>query len=148
MTPEIKKKLSILNTGKNHPQYGKPKSEETKQKLREFGKNRKFSEETKKKISVNVSGSKNGFYGKHHSTEYKQKSSQHKTNVYKNKENHPRYDKTIYRFFNKITKKLFEGTRYNFYTTYNISKVSLCQLIKGKLKSCKKWVMCDYDYCI
>ena len=32
---ETKKKLSLLNSGQNHPQYGKPKSKETRRKIAE-----------------------------------------------------------------------------------------------------------------
>jgi hypothetical protein len=40
MSDETKRKLSIINSGKNHPQYGKPKSEETKKKTQETKRNK------------------------------------------------------------------------------------------------------------
>lgn len=54
---EEKQKLRELNSGKNHPQYGKPKSEETKRKLSIAHR------------SNHENGKKYGMYGKNHSFE-------------------------------------------------------------------------------
>ena len=45
-------------SGKNHPLYGKPRSEETKRKLSLANKGRKVSEEVKQKISAAIKGRK------------------------------------------------------------------------------------------
>lgn len=55
-------KLSDLNSGEKHPQYGKPKSEETRRKIsetltgRKVGKRGPMTEEQKKKISNTLKG--------------------------------------------------------------------------------------------
>lgn len=48
---EFKKYLSEINSGKNHPQYGKARSSSTKKKISEKRKGIVFSEEHKKKLS-------------------------------------------------------------------------------------------------
>lgn len=45
----IREKLSLANSGEKNGFYGKSHTEETKQKIREFAKGRKPSEETKQK---------------------------------------------------------------------------------------------------
>ena len=45
VSEDTKRKLSIINSGVNHPQYGKHRSEETKRKLHEAHKGRKLSGE-------------------------------------------------------------------------------------------------------
>ena len=92
---ETKQKLSESRMpfiGKNHPNFGKPMKEETKQKLslakkgiklsdetrKKMSESKigiKFSEEHKNKISKARLGKKNPFYGKSHSEETKLKMS-------------------------------------------------------------------------
>jgi hypothetical protein len=62
VTEETKKKLSKINSGKNHPQYGKPKSEEARRKISENNRNR--SQEIREKIRQAKLGEKNWFYGR------------------------------------------------------------------------------------
>ncbi len=50
-------------------------------------------------------------------------------------------DKTIYKFENKITNEIFEGTRYDFYTKYNLCRTCVNELIYGTLKKTKNWVL-------
>lgn len=102
---EKKQKLSEINTGENHPQFGIPKTDEIKQKISKSNKKRaqteetkkryseahlgeknywfgkKQSDETKKKNSISNSGSSNAFYGKHHSEETKLKMRDAKKNI-------------------------------------------------------------------
>ena len=47
---EMKQKLSELNSGSNHPHYGKPRPEETKRKIGLAHKGKVVSEETRRKI--------------------------------------------------------------------------------------------------
>ena len=46
-----KELLSELNSGSNHPNFGKPRSEETKQRIAEPQKGRVFTEEHRRKLS-------------------------------------------------------------------------------------------------
>lgn len=83
---EVRAKVSLALSGENNPNYGKPRSEETKskiskahigmkvseetkEKLRKAKLGTKHSEESKKKIREALTGSKNPFYGKHHTEE-------------------------------------------------------------------------------
>ena len=68
MSDDVKKQMSERMVGRfsgeKHPFYGKPRSEETKRKLREAHKGKKLSEKTKKKMSLNNMGEKNHAFGK------------------------------------------------------------------------------------
>lgn len=55
---ETRKKLSLLNKGKNNPMYGKAVSDETKKKLSESLKNKPRTKEWKEKISKALKGKK------------------------------------------------------------------------------------------
>ena len=65
----------IFLTRSEHDAYrkGKPKSEETKKKLREAAKGKHCSEETRNKMREAKKGENNPIYGKHHSDETKKK---------------------------------------------------------------------------
>lgn len=67
LTDETKQILSKINTGENHPQYGKHQSQETIEKRRQKIKGTKRTDEQKQKMSENhadVSGKNNPMYGK------------------------------------------------------------------------------------
>lgn len=80
--PGVAEKISISHMGEKNPNYGKPCSEETKQKILSSRKGYKHSNETKQKISISHMGEKNGmygktgnknhFYGKHHTEKTKE----------------------------------------------------------------------------
>ena len=53
---ETRRKMSIARSGKRHPQFGKPMSEATKQKLRTASTGKILSDATKAKISVAILG--------------------------------------------------------------------------------------------
>jgi hypothetical protein len=76
--------------GKNHPNYGKERSEETKQKISESLRGREHSKKTKQKISNSVKGKNNPMYGKtfKHCKETKRKMSEAKKG-----KNNPMYKK-------------------------------------------------------
>lgn len=76
-TNEAKQKMSVsrkrlLENPNNHPQYGKPLTEEHKLKMSASLKGRTFSDEWKKKLSLSRIGKKRGPYKKnvtcHHET--------------------------------------------------------------------------------
>lgn len=71
---EYKKKMSDALKGEKNPNYGKHRSEETKQKISEANKNP--SEKIRKQISDAMSGKKHPLYGKHHSEDTKNKMSE------------------------------------------------------------------------
>lgn len=73
---KTKKKLSLLNTGPNNPNYGKKLNKEHKNKIAASNKGKKQSEETKKKLSLLNMGAKNPNYGKSKSHETKKKMSE------------------------------------------------------------------------
>lgn len=72
---EARKKLGTSRKGKGclkgslHPLFGKHRSEDIKKKLSIAQTGRKFSEEHKKKLSEAKKGENNPFFGKHHSKE-------------------------------------------------------------------------------
>lgn len=79
MSDEQKEKLRgerPYSQGENNYFYGKKHSEETKKKLSELAKGRKPSEETLLKRSIAMSGENNHFYGKNLSEEHRQKLSE------------------------------------------------------------------------
>jgi group I intron endonuclease len=84
-TDEAKKKVSIANSGENHPNWGKHRSEETRRKIGLSQKGKIISEKTRKKMSAILKGRKISEEtkkkiglskkGKHHSEETKKKMS-------------------------------------------------------------------------
>ncbi len=61
--------------GKNNPNYGKPMSEERKEKIRQATLGRIVSKETRRKKSISMTGENHWNYGKHHSDETKKRMS-------------------------------------------------------------------------
>lgn len=112
--------------GEYNPFYGKRHSKETINKL---------------KNNFNIKFNKN-FLGKHHSEITKLNQSKLMIGKYLGK-NNPRFDKNIYKFFNVITKEIFEGNRYDFYTKYNLHKGEVgCLINKTRnCKSVKNWIL-------
>ena len=105
--------------------------------------NRKHTLETKQKMSLKKigkyvgekcnmygkRGNKHHFYGKHQSEEVKKKISE------------IRKDKNIYSFKNRITGEIFTGSRHGFYKQHNLNVSNVCDIIKGKAKSHRDWIM-------
>ena len=122
--------VTELNGNKN-PFYGKHHTEESKKKMGG--------------AVINYTGKNNPFYGKSHSILLKDKIRKQKKELYKVKENHPLYDNTFYTFFNKNTNETFNGTRYEFYSKYNMfnNKGNISELIKGsgRIKSVHGWII-------
>lgn len=85
--------------------------------LMEFTKNRVFSEEYRRKISKGT-----------------------KLHTPRGKNNH-RYNHTIYTFKNINTSDVFTGTHNEFKIKYNLSHGNLSNMIIGKRKSIKGWIL-------
>lgn len=86
-TPEQKaalsKKFSELASGENNPMYGKRHSEQSRQKMSIYAKDKRDNsvyqtDEFKEKMSVLTSGKNNGMYGRHHTEESKALMSEHR----------------------------------------------------------------------
>lgn len=159
-TPETRLKLSKSLSGKNNPMYGKKASDETKAKMsaKQKGENHpKFDHTiytfknletgeifigTKWDLSLKFNLKHNSVSRmvrkerKHYKKWILSDSSQ---DFLKRKPSN--LDKTIYKFKNETTEETFEGTRYNFYTKYNLTRSCVNELIYGTLKSIKKWIL-------
>lgn len=170
MTPEVRQKISQANKGENHgmfgkkgelsPLYGKPRSDETKEKIGVYwrkqyengyvnpNKGKPMSEEQKIKVSNSRKGKcvgkENGFYGRKHSKETKLKWSQSKKGQYSGNK-HPMYNDTVYTFKHTVTGEIFVGTQFDFRTKFGISSSLLGHLMNGKSKTCKKWILVTND---
>jgi len=62
ISEETKKKLSLLNSGKNNPNWGKPRSKESRKKISEANLGKKISLKTRIKISNSNKGKKSRFW--------------------------------------------------------------------------------------
>jgi len=117
------------------PARGIKWSTKSKNKLSNSIKGRKLSNEWRKKISKGSIGNKNCL-GYKHTKKSKENTSKRQTG---NKNNN--IDKTIYLFKNRITGETFNGTQYNFYKKYNFSQTGVNNVIIGRSKSCKNWII-------
>ena len=106
ITPEFRKKMRTISTGRNHTEKTKEKiskankgksswmkgrthSEETKEKLSNLLKGREVSEKTRQSISKAQTGENNSFYGKNHTKETRNKMSESQSKVNRSGENNP-----------------------------------------------------------
>lgn len=123
MTEEVKNKIRLskigkpARRGKENPLYG-----------------RKLSDEVKLKIRDSMMGDKNPNFGKKLSEN--QKKLIITSRLGKRNQN---YDYTVYRFENSKSKELFEGTRNEFYTKYELDARSVRKFIRGKFKTIAGW---------
>ena len=58
---------------------------------------------------------------------------------------HPKVDKNIYCFKNKLTGDIVYLTQYEFIRKYNLCQTQVCRVVKGKQKSTKKWILITYS---
>jgi hypothetical protein len=154
-TPETRKKMSESRKGRKHR---KPKSEETKQKLREINSGKKHTEETKLKMSLSrknkkrkphsietiekirlsrqglYDGEKNSMYGKNH------KQSTLDLMSLKAKEiSNERYSH-YYEFISPDGEKIIEFTTIiDFCKKHNLRADCMRKVISGERKSHKRW---------
>lgn len=86
---------------------------------RGIGKKRNL--EQKQRYSKSKTGEKNSMYGC-------------------NREKNPRFDFTIYNFFNTVTKETFQGYKFDLAQKLGTSSSSLIRVITGKRKHYKNWI--------
>jgi group I intron endonuclease len=131
-TEETKRLMSEASKGRQH-------SAETKRLISVLKKGMKHSEETRKKMSEAKKGKEHPMYGKQLSAETKRLMSK----VRKGKrlgDKNPRYDSTIY-LFQHTSGKTFIGTRYELWTTHELNRGTLSNVILGKCTSTKGWML-------
>jgi group I intron endonuclease len=145
-------KLKKEKLGNKNPMFNKKFSAEHKLKLSKshkrwykenkhplFGKH--LSESHKLKLKKANSGVNSANYGKILTEEQK-----FKLSIKKQGCSHPRYDHTIYSFFNKQLNIQEHMTRYELCRKYNLIDTNLTGLIKGQRKSVKGWILKDQKW--
>lgn len=102
------------------------------------------TEEMKKIIGERLKGkSYEELYGKEKAYHLKQLVSENSKTIDRTGKKHPRYDFSIYKFFNKETQETFEGERFDFIKTYNLINSSVCKLINGNRKTHLNWILLE-----
>lgn len=137
MTESTRRKISESHKGKKNYNFGKPRLEETKQKIREKNKLWRPSEIQRKKQSDAVMGNKNHFFGKHHTNEARKKMSE----SHKGKPNLLIQDPTIFNFYNKFTNKSFVGTKNQLIKSYGLISTHVSAITKGKRNHHRGWIV-------
>lgn len=159
-TPETRLKMSKSSSGEKNHMYGKKASPETRAKMsaKQKGENHPNFDKTIyefKNLNTNeiFIGTKWDFgikFNLRQSSISRMVRKERKS--YKNwimsdstesflKRTPSNLDKTIYKFKNETTGEIFEGTRYDFYTKYNLNRSSVNSLIYGTLKITKNWIL-------
>jgi len=140
---EFKQMMSKRMSGKNHPSYGKPKSEETllkqKNSIKKYYENNKAAFYDRRHSEESNEKNRLAHLGKKLSKQHKEKIKLH--SIFGNRENNPNFDKTIHTFKNIVTNEIFVGYQYDFYKKYNLRNDKVCELIKGTKKSYLKWIV-------
>ena len=121
---ETRRKIGVSHSGEKNWTWGKCLPEETRKKMSESHKGKRFTEEHKKHLSESQSGEKHYMYGKHHSAKMRQMYSDaaHKKPVAQ-----------IDRKTNEII-CIFVGVR-NASRMTSISNASISECCRGKRKS-------------
>ena len=109
-------------------------TDETKRKISEKSKGHKMTPENKR-ILIEIS--RNRVF----TDEYKKKISEGTKLHTPRGKNNNRYNNTIHRFNNTNTNEIFNGTCNEFRTKYNLPHSNLSNMIAGKRKSIKGWVL-------
>jgi group I intron endonuclease len=151
-----RRKMSELKKGEHHPLYGKHHPNEVKKKislsLKGMAKGDKNYFYGKR-----FCGKRNSFYGKTHTDKTKRllsiihkgkcldeetKRKMSLAHIGKSvREKSWNFDNIIRKFKNIYTNEEFLGTQYDFRKQHNLNKVSVCVLIKGRLKTLKGWIL-------
>jgi group I intron endonuclease len=127
---ETKQKMSQKHSGSNNywfgrfaeasPHFGKKRSEETKLKMRLNHKRsnlgKQLPESTKAKLRLRKRGSNNAAY-----------------------------KSCVHTFRNRLTSEMFTGTRYDFYTKYNLCQANVSAMLGGRVKTVKNWMVCNNE---
>jgi hypothetical protein len=133
-TEESKQKISDATRGENNPNFGKLMPEETKKKLYDANKGRKFSEEHKRKLSEARIGENNPNFGKPMSEEQKNKISISK--IGKNTgEDAPFYNRHHTEESKKIMSDLAKGRKLSEESKQKISKFNKGKVLSEETKS-------------
>ena len=119
-------------------------SDEHKRKIGLKSKNRHPTLETRNKISKSLKG----YVHKPMPQERKEQQSKIMKSRFTDKTNHPFYDHSIYTLKHRLTNELFEGTRCEFYTKFNLCPQNVSRVLSGKEKSIKQWILIPHliDY--
>ena len=110
-----------IQAGEKHPLFGKPKTNETRQKISAGlagNKNRgttPLSAEAKARISASRKGKTAG-------------------------EKHPQYDSTV-RSFHHCEHGVFQGTAFALRQTYGLPQSGLSAVVRGAMRHCHGWVL-------
>jgi len=142
---------NIIECGVKAGTTGMKHSEESKRKISEGlkghispNKGKKQSKETCDKKSKSMLGKKVRLGIKDSEETRKKKSEAFKGRIVseetKLKKNEKLRDKTIYKFYNILTKENFEGNRHEFKEKYNHNLDQISLFIRGKLLKYKNWI--------
>jgi hypothetical protein len=142
---------NIIECGIKAGTTGMKHSEESKRKISEGlkghtspNKGKKMSQESCDKKSKSMMGKKVKLGVKESDETRKKKSDAFKGRIYseesKQKKNEKLKDKTIYNFYNTLTREIFVGIRHEFKNQYNLEPCQLSSLITGKLNKYKNWI--------
>ena len=131
-------------------------SESGRNRISEYNRTRIFTVETRNKIGDKLRGQKR-------SDEIKKKQSLRAKIHYSNPENKAKLimmnkridhgkvaktlsDKTMYKFINTDTNEVFDGTKLEFRTKYNLRKTSVAGVVKHRRRSVSGWQLLDNSY--
>lgn len=145
------KLVNIVECGVIGGMTNRKHSEKSKRKISEGlkghispNKGKKQSKETCDKKSKSMMGKKVRLGIKDSEETRKKKSEAFKGRIVseetKLKKNEKLRDKTIYKFYNILTKENFEGTRHEFKEKYNHNLDQISLFIRGKLLKYKNWI--------
>jgi group I intron endonuclease len=158
MTPMVRWKIGRaarrrLKDPTKHPLYGKKHSSLTRWRIKLKRRKQIVTEETRNKLRLNMlgvkrpahsermMGSSNPNYGKKHSSLIRAEISRILSDGRMRGSKNGRHDSRIYTFVNGLTKETYTGTRYEFYNKYPLLRSGVCQLLSGKAKTHKHWVL-------
>jgi len=140
---ETRKILRESKLGINNPMYGKSPTNKGKPGPPSPRKGIKMNEDFYKRCSLSHMGNIPWNKGKTnpYSKEYRQKISHTTKENFKNPKNHPRYDHTIYSFYNEKLNLTINCTRFDLEKKYNLSNAGLSRLILCQRKHYHDWTI-------
>ena len=133
---ETRKKFRENNLGPKNPNWGKPKSDETKRKISEGNKGRTLTKKHRQKLKDNHVG----FSGKNHTEQYKKRMSKVHKQIDTDKEGLKKRNKRCPQ--RKLTQQnvleaidLYKSGKFSYYQLaekYGVSKPTIMRAIKGQ----------------